>query len=120
MKFKIDYVSSREPNDIEGVKLEKIRERFSIGPRDNGFACWLKNEKGELIQIEPIEGSVVKDGKNYYGEDLYSAEFEYYEWIVEINSLEDLLRLKETCGHSLMISNGDEMDEITIVDDYMC
>ena len=85
MKFKINYVSSREPNDIEGVKLIKIRERFSIGPRDNGFA-WLKNESGELIQIEPIEGSVVKDGKNYYGEDLYSAEFEYYESVVELNS----------------------------------
>lgn len=119
MKFKINYVSSREPNDIEGVKLIKIRERFSIGLRDEGFACWLKNESGELVQIEPIEGSVVKDGENYYRKDLYSAEFEYYEWVVDLNSLDDLLRLKETCGHSLMISNGEGIDKITIVDDYM-
>lgn len=123
MKFVISRISGREPEQtIKYAVYEKIMVHHTIGPRsiNKKTGLYLMQEHKRRRFTKPISGTLKEHGVNGYGEMLYEADFECYEWVVEVNTLEELLELQKNCGHSLIIGENYGVRTLDILDDYMC
>ena len=116
MKFVITRTSSRDnEKPCEGAILEKYIRVDQRGvddpakiPAYQGKVDWWYSE-GSNHRVE--NGNITRDLKESYG------------WVIEINLLEDLVRLGEKLGEPLIIGNGgtrckNSVSEIEIYDSY--
>jgi len=122
MKFKINRMSGKESKQpIKYAIYEKIIIHHTIGPRriNKKIGLYLMQEHKRPRFTEPITGTLKEHGLNGYNEILYEADFECYAWVVEVNTLEELLELQKNCEHSLIIGVDYGVRTIDILDDYM-
>lgn len=62
-------------------------------------------------KVRPCEGAT--EQRHYYSD----GEGYWSEWFIEINTLDDLIKLGDKCGYELIIDTEDK--EILIYDNYI-
>jgi len=124
MWFKIERTSGgmKEDRPIEGAVLRKFVikhtwiEGFPAHGLENG-ELFLTQEDGTRHPAKPIKELGVVD-QNAYGENIHGALYEEWHWAINVDALEDVLKLVDEYGEIIINPKEDEAYELEVYDDY--
>ena len=111
MKFRIDRASSWRDKPCKEARQEsviRVDERTTDDPK-----------KIPLSERESPNWWY-ESGKNHRVENGHiKRDFDDTAWVVDVNTLEELLKLRRKYGDLILHHHDDDLPGITIYDDYM-